>query len=339
MNYYSKPGFKLFLLSALTLLVTAIQSFAAQIGVRSGDIYVCQFPASEVHFKIGDIVRTFEIQDLREWRNYHLILSDGSILTHVHFSDESIQISTKLGIIKIPTKELAFIVFPSDMPKVVVSASESSTLNDFQKESIKMISALTMQFIIIAVGVFSLAGTYLALRPGDVIQRKRMIFALLSLVLLGSSVFAGYFVHSSIIGQIEARRFSSYSESTRWIGFLQLMLFLFGAILFGIIVWSNARSRGLEFSLVEENGRRVFLVGSFNNWGNICQLSQYRMRRRWWKWWSHTWTIRILLPAGIYEYLFMVETLDGNTNWVRDPNCRLRVSNPYGGENCMVRVV
>ena len=339
MDYYSKSWSKLFFVLALALLAFPIQSFAGQVGLRSGDIYVCQFPANEVRFKIDDKLRTFGIQDLREWRNYHLTFSDGSILTGVHFSDKGIQISTKLGNFDISTKELAFVVFPSDTPKATVSASESSTLGDFQKESIKMISALTMQFIIIAVGVFSLAGTYLALRPGDVIRRKRMILALLSLVLLGFSVFAGYFVHSSIIGQIEARRFSSYSESTRWMGFLQLMLFLFGAILFGIIVWSNARSRGFEFSLVEENARRVFLVGSFNGWGNISRRSQYRMRRRWWKWWIKTWRIRILLAAGTYEYLFMVETRDGNTNWVQDPNCRARVPNPYGGENCMVRVI
>jgi 1,4-alpha-glucan branching enzyme len=45
------------------------------------------------------------------------------------------------------------------------------------------------------------------------------------------------------------------------------------------------------------------------------------------------WTIRLALPPGEHEYRFLV---DGE--WANDPGCAERVPNPFGSDNCVLRV-
>jgi 1,4-alpha-glucan branching enzyme len=45
------------------------------------------------------------------------------------------------------------------------------------------------------------------------------------------------------------------------------------------------------------------------------------------------WTATKYLPAGEYEYRFIV---DGE--WADDPGCRERVDNEFGSQNCVLRV-
>jgi 1,4-alpha-glucan branching enzyme len=69
----------------------------------------------------------------------------------------------------------------------------------------------------------------------------------------------------------------------------------------------------------------VLLVGDFTHW----QEDGIPMR----KGKDGIWTAMVTLPAGKHKYRFIV---DGE--WQDDPECTLRVPNPYGSHN-MIRQV
>ncbi|MCS7089141.1 MAG: glycogen-binding domain-containing protein [Verrucomicrobiota bacterium] len=64
----------------------------------------------------------------------------------------------------------------------------------------------------------------------------------------------------------------------------------------------------------------VLLVGDFTHW----QRSPIPMRRGA----GGVWEVTVALAPGIYHYRFLV---DGE--WRDDPECTLRVPNPYGSQN------
>jgi 1,4-alpha-glucan branching enzyme len=68
----------------------------------------------------------------------------------------------------------------------------------------------------------------------------------------------------------------------------------------------------------------VVLVGDFTHW----QQSAIPM----WKDKHGVWTVDVALPPGRHSYRFIV---DGE--WRDDPECKLRVPNPFGTED-MVRI-
>ena len=45
------------------------------------------------------------------------------------------------------------------------------------------------------------------------------------------------------------------------------------------------------------------------------------------------WKVELELPAGVHHYRFLV---DGQ--WRDDPECTVRVPNPFGGENAVRQV-
>lgn len=45
------------------------------------------------------------------------------------------------------------------------------------------------------------------------------------------------------------------------------------------------------------------------------------------------WKVHLALPPGEYEYRFLVDD-----RWENDPACTERVPNPFGSENCVLRV-
>ena len=69
----------------------------------------------------------------------------------------------------------------------------------------------------------------------------------------------------------------------------------------------------------------VQLVGDFTHW----QKSPVNLQKDA----GGVWRAEVALPPGTHHYRFIV---DGQ--WTDDPDCTLRVPNPYGGEN-MVRSV
>jgi hypothetical protein len=317
-------------------LVWSIECDATQkvkVVLESSDVVMGNLSMDRITFLVDGRSENFQVRELREWRSGRLLLTDGSVIGNVRFADVFVPVAARSGIMRLPANEVVQVTFSQDEP--ALKGFDSASLNEFQKEAIKAASGLTMQFILIAVGVFSLAGTYLARRPGDVMRLGQSVLAACSLLLLGLSVAAGYLVHSSIIGQLEGRVFSAYFTLTQLMGLVQLLLFLAGGVLFSLVVWNNTRRQGTKFRLYYKGAKKVVLVGTFNNWGGIADISQFRLRvvplRS-------NWSIRILLPAGTYEYLFLVETTSGKF-WMPDPACSIRVPNSYGGENCVIRVI
>ncbi len=74
------------------------------------------------------------------------------------------------------------------------------------------------------------------------------------------------------------------------------------------------------FSLTAPEAMSVMLVGDFTDWQDkpISMAKQP----------GGVWTATVKLPPGTYHYRFLV---DGQ--WQDDPECTLRVSNPYGTQN------
>jgi 1,4-alpha-glucan branching enzyme len=79
------------------------------------------------------------------------------------------------------------------------------------------------------------------------------------------------------------------------------------------------------FRLIDPEAERVLLAGDFTQW----QKGAIPMRNEG----NGLWTQTVDLGPGTYSYLFIV---DGE--WRDDPECTIRVANPFGGQN-MVRQV
>ena len=79
------------------------------------------------------------------------------------------------------------------------------------------------------------------------------------------------------------------------------------------------------FRLHAPKAKKVLLVGDFTDWQHRSIPMQKTI--------DGVWTTTVGLPPGTHNYLFIV---DGA--WCDDPECPLRVPNPFGGQN-MVREV
>jgi 1,4-alpha-glucan branching enzyme len=79
------------------------------------------------------------------------------------------------------------------------------------------------------------------------------------------------------------------------------------------------------FQFEEPDALSVLLVGDFTDW----QKGAIPMAKNA----EGVWTASVKLAPGTYSYLFIV---DGQ--WCDDPDCSLRVANPFGTYN-MVRQV
>ncbi|MCX7872760.1 MAG: isoamylase early set domain-containing protein [Verrucomicrobiae bacterium] len=80
-----------------------------------------------------------------------------------------------------------------------------------------------------------------------------------------------------------------------------------------------------QFSYTAPGALSVLLAGDFTHW----QANPIPMKKQA----DGTWKAMVKLVPGTYHYRFIV---DGE--WRDDPECTLRVPNPFGQENC-VRVV
>jgi 1,4-alpha-glucan branching enzyme len=79
------------------------------------------------------------------------------------------------------------------------------------------------------------------------------------------------------------------------------------------------------FELTAPDAKSVLLVGDFTDWQKKPVPMQQGS--------GGAWVATVKLSPGAHPYLFIV---DGQ--WCEDPQCDLRVPNPYGGQN-MVRQV
>lgn len=81
-------------------------------------------------------------------------------------------------------------------------------------------------------------------------------------------------------------------------------------------------TRAQTFAFTAPDAVSVLLVGDFTRW----QANPVRLV----KGDGGLWTASVNLPPGTYHYRFLV---DGQ--WRDDPECTVRVPNPYGGENAV----
>ncbi len=80
-----------------------------------------------------------------------------------------------------------------------------------------------------------------------------------------------------------------------------------------------------EFRFTSPTALTVQLVGDFTGWGQgPLGLSKGK---------DGVWRISLDLEPGLHRYRFLV---DGE--WRDDPECTLRVPNPYGSENAVREV-
>ena len=81
----------------------------------------------------------------------------------------------------------------------------------------------------------------------------------------------------------------------------------------------------MEFALSRPQARAVAVAGSFNGWdASRTPLSLNH---------EGTWKVTVWLPAGRYEYRFVV---DGQ--WMSDPRAKDSVQNAFGSSNSVVVV-
>jgi len=82
----------------------------------------------------------------------------------------------------------------------------------------------------------------------------------------------------------------------------------------------------VNFILSAPETQKVFLVADFNSWdAHFHPLKKDS---------KGTWEINVDLKPGRYEYRFLVDGV-----WQNDPNCTTFAPNPFGGENCVIRVL
>ena len=88
---------------------------------------------------------------------------------------------------------------------------------------------------------------------------------------------------------------------------------------------SRKSNKEVNFEYAAPSARRVFLVGTFNDWSQeACPLRKGK---------SGKWSTTLSLAPGRYEYRYFVDGV-----WECDPEPKECVPNPFGSWNCVVNV-
>src|SRR5437868_1933114 len=87
----------------------------------------------------------------------------------------------------------------------------------------------------------------------------------------------------------------------------------------------SPRAGSIHLQFVGTNAKDVCIAGSFNQWNPEATPMVSLGDGRWAK--------ELTLPAGRYEYRFVV---DGE--WVTDPNASETAPNPFGSTNSVLQV-
>ena len=88
----------------------------------------------------------------------------------------------------------------------------------------------------------------------------------------------------------------------------------------------NSRNKHNQmFSICAPAAQRVQLVGDFTHWqSRPISLAKHD---------GGVWTTKVGLEPGEHRYRFLV---DGE--WQNDPDCSIRVPNPFGSQDSVVKV-
>jgi len=84
----------------------------------------------------------------------------------------------------------------------------------------------------------------------------------------------------------------------------------------------------LQFSLYAPQAHNVALIGDLNGWGSAAEIELAPSG-------NGVWTVTVPLPAGRYQYAFLV---DGQ-RWVTDPRAEQHVNDDFGRQNAVVTVI
>jgi len=118
---------------------------------------------------------------------------------------------------------------------------QTASLTDFQKESIESIREITLQLILIAMGVFALVGGFVSTSTRN-LSCKFLLW--LAFILLAVSVAAGLLAYGNLIwslGKGVFEPFGSIGELAKW----QWISFGAGGISFALFVLCNiAQKKG-----------------------------------------------------------------------------------------------
>jgi 1,4-alpha-glucan branching enzyme len=93
----------------------------------------------------------------------------------------------------------------------------------------------------------------------------------------------------------------------------------------GFMTQTKSAKRKQVFSFKAPTAMSVMLVGDFTHW----QQKPVSLKKEK----DGIWRTTLTLEPGTYHYRFLV---DGE--WRDDPECTLRMPNPYGGENAVRQV-
>src|SRR5687768_15164245 len=94
------------------------------------------------------------------------------------------------------------------------------------------------------------------------------------------------------------------------------------AVVAAPVAAAPASRKRVTFKIVAPQASDVTLCGTFNEWDPVRHPLKKDS--------AGVWKTQVTLPAGTYEYRYVV---DGE--WRDDPEANLRVPNPFGSENCV----
>ena len=128
---------------------------------------------------------------------------------------------------------LSFIVVLGTDAGVAAAAD----LNEYQKQTVEAIREITLQLILIAMGIFAIVGGFVAGKDRPTSCRPLLWIAF---VLLGLSVVAGLLTYGNLIWALGKGRFEAFGmleplASGQWI------TFGLGGLVFGLFVLVNLR--------------------------------------------------------------------------------------------------
>ncbi len=87
----------------------------------------------------------------------------------------------------------------------------------------------------------------------------------------------------------------------------------------------NIAKKRVTFKFSDAGARQVFLAGSFNSWDPSARPLKKDAKG--------VWKTTVMLPQGVYQYLFIV---DGQ--WMEDPASHGKEINEFGKYNSVVAV-
>lgn len=90
----------------------------------------------------------------------------------------------------------------------------------------------------------------------------------------------------------------------------------------------DSNGNSLQFSLYAPQARSVALIGDFNGWGSAAKVRLAPSG-------NGMWSVTVPLPAGRYQYAFLVN----GERWVTDPRAEQHVKDDFGRQNAVVTII